>query len=335
MPGYDSLRIAGRLAALFAGVLWLQACSQLPERPADLVLDNGYSGGSALATSPDSSLVAAGALNGMLRVWHLEDGVVYRAWGGHAGPVTGLAFLGTGRLLTAGYDGRLATWTADGRLLRRLDTGKPITAFAIRPDRERFATGHVDGSVRLWRADMTLLNAWTGLHQGGVRSVAFEAGSDRLASSGDDRAVFLWSATAPPRRLDDPPSDARVLQFEPGGGALLGAGWFRLFRWDLDSGALVTLPTDHGGIINDIEFMADGRLASISRQTDSAVLLLDSVSGRTLDRLQRHALCGTAVAPSPDGRYLATTSDDASVRIWRLHRAPGGSSARESGQPAE
>jgi WD40 repeat protein len=48
------------------------------------------------------------------------------------------------------------------------------------------------------------------------------------------------------------------------------------------------------------------------------VLFLDPLSGKTNARYQQHDLCGVAVNVSPDGRYLATTSDDASVRIWKL-----------------
>ena len=91
-----------------------------------------------------------------------------------------------------------------------------------------------------------------------------------------------------------------------------------LYRWNPASGELASLKTEHRGIINNIQFTPDGQLASISRQTDSAVLFLDPLSGETSARFQKHDLCGVAVNVSPDGRYLATTSDDASVRIWKI-----------------
>ena len=82
---------------------------------------------------------------------------------------------------------------------------------------------------------------------------------------------------------------------------------------------LTTLPTEHDGIINSIQYSANGRyLASISSKTDSSVYFLDPMNGQVLRRFQRHDLCGSWVALSPDEKYLATTSDDATVRIWRL-----------------
>ena len=97
-----------------------------------------------------------------------------------------------------------------------------------------------------------------------------------------------------------------------------GGSWFRLFRWNLQDGALTILPTQHHGIIKSVEYVSNGVLATISRQTDSSVYFLDPASGETLRSFQRHELCGGDITISPEGRYLATTSDDASVRIWVL-----------------
>jgi WD40 repeat protein len=99
----------------------------------------------------------------------------------------------------------------------------------------------------------------------------------------------------------------------------MGGSWFRLYRWNLQDASLQTLSTRHRGIIRSIEFLPGSvGLASISRQTDSSVLLLDPHTGETLRRFQQHELCGADITVSPDGRFLATTSDDASVRIWDL-----------------
>ena len=50
-----------------------------------------------------------------------------------------------------------------------------------------------------------------------------------------------------------------------------------------------------------------------------ALQLLRPASGQIRQRLRPHALCGGHVRFSPDGRFVATTSDDASVRIWDLN----------------
>ena len=113
--------------------------------------------------------------------------------------------------------------------------------------------------------------------------------------------------------------DTWTLAFSPDGQWLSGGTWFRLYRWNLDDGSLTTVSTEHYGLIKSVQYTGKGEsLATISRQTDSSVYFLDPVSGAVTRRFQRHDLCGADVSVSPDGRYLATTSDDASVRIWVL-----------------
>jgi WD40 repeat protein len=173
----------------------------------------------------------------------------------------------------------------------------------------------------VWQAtDFTLLQAQQ-LHRGAVRAVAIAPAAARYASSSTDGTVMLWSESGAVRQLDTPPADAWTLAFSPDGHILSGGSWFRLYQWELDGGKLTTIATEHLGIIKSIEYIDDGRaLATISRQTDSAVYFLDAGSGAVRRRFQRHDLCGADVTVSTDGRYLATTSDDASVRLWLLEK---------------
>ncbi len=207
----------------------------------------------------------------------------------------------------------------DGQLLEQLETPAAITHMVADSGTDRLLTGHADGSVRLWRAtDFTLLQEQQ-LHRGAVKAVAIAPGAAHYASSSSDGSVVLWSEGAMRRQLDAPPADAWTLAFSPDGKTLSGGSWFRLYRWNLADGTLTTIATEHYGIIKSIQYINDGNeLASISRQTDSSVYFLDAESGEVQRRFQRHDLCGADIAVSADGRYLATTSDDASVRFWLL-----------------
>lgn len=316
----DRLRIALPVSVLF-GAFLLAGCRAHPDaRPADVIVEDAHGGGSVVAFATDPRWLASGGWEGRIRLYGLPEGKVIGAWQAHDGSVNGLAFAAGGeRLVSAGYDGRLAEWDRNGTALRSHDVGQPVTDMALDESADRLLTGHGDGTVRVWRqSDWRLLEVRR-VHNGAVRAVAFEAGTGRIASSGRDGSVLTWALNGPSRRLPSPPSDARTLVFSTDGSMLYGGGWFDLFQWRLADGALTILGTEHHGIIRSLDLAADGRtLASISRQTDSAVYFLDPHTGATVARFQPHALCGADVAVSKDGRYMATTSDDASVRIWRL-----------------
>ena len=308
----------GLVSALLLALLLLGGCQSVPERPADVIIEDAHGSGSRIAVDPDSRLIASGGWGGRVKLWDIGDGKARGQWQAHSGAINGIVFVDDGtRLLTAGYDGRIAIWNLDGTPLSQWPAGSPVTALAAASTTGPVLTGHKDGKVRLWDTDGRLRAQWQP-HRGMVRAVSVTQDAVLMASSGADGKVFLWPADGHPQQLEPPPTDAQTLAFDPGGDTLYGGGWFQLFRWEIPGGRLALLSTDHRGQIHSIGFLPDGRLASISRETDSAVLLLNAEDGTTAERLKRHELCGVAVQPSPDGRFLATSSDDASVRVWRL-----------------
>ncbi len=316
--------------ALVAGLL--SACASAPRQAPDWSEEDAHTSGSVLAFNQDSTLLASGGLGGWVRLWRLPEGTAGPGWRAHEGPVTGLAFVDGGdQILTAGWDGTLALWSRPGRLARRLETGEPVTAIAFDEASHRLITGYSDGWVGLWSLpDLQPIDRKR-LHGGQVKAVAVQSGGSRLASSGSDGRVFLWNQGEPPRDLEVPSTDVWSLAFSPDHKYLMGGGWFDLYRWTLDDERLAVLPTEHYGIIVSISFSREGSLAAISRQTDSTVDILDPNTGVVLKRLKKHALCGSYVSFAPNSRYLATTSDDASVRFWDLggagKKAPSGEAA--------
>jgi WD40 repeat protein len=313
-----------KLFSLF--VLMVTACAGQPVAVApDVVHARAHNGGSSVSFSQSGELLASGGWEGSINIWRLPGGEPLYRWQAHQDSVNGVVFTDNDRyVITAGYDGWLDEWALGGTSLRRVKTPSPITCMAASPRGDRLITGHDDGAVRVWRPqDFSLLDERK-LHRGKVKAVAIEATAGRYASSGTDGTVYLWTDNGEATPLENPPTDAWSLVFSPDGRRLYGGGWFRLFRWDLRDSALVSLPTEHHGIIKSIQFTADGsELASISRQTDSAVLFLDPMTGAVTRRFQQHELCGASISVSSGGRYLATTSDDASVRIWVLNRQGG------------
>ena len=321
----------GAVRWLFIGLLSsLVSCTSTPVHEPDVVLSNAHGGGTELAFNQAGSLLASGGWSGYLRLWQLPGGAAVRSWRAHPAEITGIVFFDHGRrILTTGRDGSLATWDEQGKELYRRLSDSPVTSMALDEATDTVVTGHHDGSVRLWRlTDLVAVENFS-IHADSVRAVASHAAGEWFASSDSDAQVYLWRRDGSYQVLQPPATDVRTLAFTPDGDWLYGAGWFRLLRWKVPGGEREVLKTDHFGIINSIWFTADGStLASISRQTDSAVLFLNPASGATVKRLQRHDLCGAAVRVSDDGRFVATTADDGSVRIWDWQQAGVGSIPR-------
>jgi len=156
--------------------------------------------------------------------------------------------------------------------------------------------------------------------QARINSIAVTEGANLIAVSSRGRRVVLLNLQLEHvRELQSPPRNAIEIAFSPDGQQLAGGAWFRLFFWDLPSQQFRVVKSDHWGMAFSIDYSPDGEyLASIGRVTDSEIYLVSPKTGKLKRHLRHHKLCGAAVRVSPDGRYLATASDDRSIRLYDL-----------------
>jgi WD40 repeat protein len=281
-----------------------------------------HNGGSQLAFNRRETLLASGGWEGKVALFDVRKKKFKRSWVAHTDQVNGLYFYGRfrPRLISAGYDGYLKKWKLSGKLVKKVHAGSPITSMAVSKRRRRLVTGHKNGSVKVWHLRSLRLLHSVRKHRRSVRAVAISDRTKKIASSAHDGRVYVWNeGRRPVRPLPRAPSDARSLIFDKKSRYLIGSGWFKLFRWQLKDRSLRVVKTEHRGIIKSIDLIKSSNLlATISRQTDSSVYLVHQKTGATVHRLQKHELCGSFIRVSPRGRWVATTSDDASVRIWNL-----------------
>ena len=307
---------------LFLFILLQSACQKPAEIKPSYIHHDAHSSGNLVLIAAGSALGVSAGLDGGVSLWNLADGSLTASWVAHDGPVYGLSVLTSGdRLITAGWDGKLKQWDMTGRLLEQVQTGSPVTAMVNDPVTGELLTGHADASIRYWALPRVQLLKQIPLQGGRIQSLAYHAGSGGYAASDDGGRVWYWVKDQKPRQLADLSAYIRTLAFNTDGGQLFGGSWFDLHRWDLPLGTMQVLDTDHRGLIADIAWSrANNDIVSISRQTDSSVLSLDPETGKTRANYGKHDLCGSSIDISSDGKYLMTTSDDASVRIWQLGR---------------
>lgn len=307
-------------ACIVLVLLGLGACATRPHLDAPRhIAENAHGGGGALAISADSHRGASGGWGGTLRIWQLPDGKPLARWPAHQGAIKGLTFLADSmRLLSAGWDGRLKAWEISGKPIASWDLGAPATSFQASADRALVLLGLEDGRVELWNVQGERLESWRP-SRSRITAVALNLAKNRFAAADARGRVWRWSQRSLLAALASPKSRMRTLAFDPRNDALWGGGWFDLYVWPAEAPRPRRVATPHRGIINHIEFGPQAAyLATISRITDSAVLLLNPDTGESLRAFQKHNLCGIGVAVSPDGQRMMSSADDASVRFYEL-----------------
>lgn len=270
-------------------------------------------GTTALAFTPDKQRFISGGFRGDLRVW---DAATQRQLGeshAHRGAVRAILPLATGDFISGGDDGRLILWHDNQIKAQARDAA--VTALAL--FRGMVISGHHDRRLRIWSADTLRPTGEIALNDD---VVALSAHGNQLAV-GLDHAILLLDGNLETRRTIPVAHAPHDLQFSPDGRTLAAGSWFRLDLWDVASGEFRSIPTEHNGLLTSIAFSPDGHyLATLGRNTDSSVRVLDTTDFRVVQRYQAHRLCGAIIRFSPDGKLLASGSDDESVRLYRTER---------------
>ena len=147
----------------------------------------------AVAFSPDGSLIATASGDMTARVWHTATGASSAVLSGHTSGVTAVAFSPDGSLIaTASDDMTARVWrTATGAssaVLSGHTSG--VTAVAFSPDASLIATASDDTTARVWHAATgTLLGTLIAL-PGGGNALILAAGGYQVDDPGDD----IWWA---------------------------------------------------------------------------------------------------------------------------------------------
>jgi WD40 repeat protein len=266
------------------------------------------------------------------------DGELLVAWDAADGRRLGEVGSADGRhgVLAVSADGRHVAGAGTGQTIALLDAPSlagrgrlrgsedGIHALAFSPDGKWLVSGGNDHGTRLWSLDPA------------AGSADPEPGKRTVPTFGDLRArgpdgVWVGDGKAsgsivlegreggkPLRRLAGPPGAYPRLIASPDGKRLAALSWPRdLFVAGLPEGKWQAKWRLSEGTVGPIVFSADGRWLA-SGGDDNVVTVRDAGSGEVRAVLRGHREQLYALAFSPDGWTLASSSADRTLRLWHL-----------------
>lgn len=308
-----------------------------------------YGGVTALAFTPNGKTLAGSMVTGGggpdgsstwktdVFLWDVSSGRVLGGFSVTGSKILSLAFSPNGRWLASGVTGNVvAVWdAATGQLLKTF-TGQVdgVDFVMFTPDGTQVWGGSWDRAVNVWDVtsgthvrviegspalthDPTMPFKVPGLSRA---TSVFSSPARLLASvSGiTGSAVRLWDGQTRRKLREFGWEDRKfsAVAFSPSGNVLAGGegnGGIRL--WDVATGAdVVTIKEGQDSDV--IALSLDGTVIAQAGMGDFSIKLWSTNNESTLQKLTGHTDDVNHMVFSPDGKLLASSSDDETVRLW-------------------
>jgi WD40 repeat protein/tRNA A-37 threonylcarbamoyl transferase component Bud32 len=269
--------------------------------------------------SHDGRQIATGSWDKTVRLWEAQTGKPLTPALFHRGPVRAVAFTSDDKaVLTGSEDRSVRLW--------EVGAGKPfgtplshqgiLMAAAFSPDGKTILTGSHDKSARLWDG-VTGKELRTFKHEDDVWAVAFSPDSQTILTGSHDNTARLWSANTgeplgPPLQHN---TAVEAVAFSPDGKTVATATYHEVRLWNVFSSKPIGAPHLSGPNCPAV-FSADGKILLTGSQ-DGTGWVLNGATGELLMKLtSEHRSLISAVAISPDGKVLLTSSFYRPAQLW-------------------
>jgi WD40 repeat protein len=272
-----------------------------------------------MAVAPDGSWLAAGSIDGRMRIWDLATGRERVVFGYQDREIAAVAPDGSWLATRVRNDGSVWIWdTATGNQRAVLgDEQTEVTAVAAAPDGSWLAISSRDGRVRIWDTTSRQQRAVLSGHQGAVTTLAVAPDGTWLATGSTDGRVRIWDTDSERRGalLDDHQVGVKALAVKPDG-SWLAAGSIddRIRIWDVPRRRQFAVLGGNQGAVNTVAVPPDGSWLATG-STNGALRKWDIVTEQQLTAITCDATI-SSVAVSSAGNWLAAADSHGRVWIW-------------------
>jgi len=282
--------------------------------------------------SPDGALLASTGDDGRVLVWDARTMAAPTALSGHQGHVNSLAWAGSDTLVSGGDDGAVIAWDLGSAQPRRTFAGgAAVYRVTVDPSGSLLAAAVVDPAVPVWNLRTGERVASLPGHHGSANDAEFIGA--RLLTTDEAGVLRSWDAAR--GELDGAlPADGVIFGVRAQDGRLVLAGESASIRvaslapsrslrrmighrarvrsalFDASGAVLYTASNDGTARAWDVATGAPRFTVGAAEPQPEPPIAPDS----TVPAPNPHGV--RSVALSPDGRTLATSSEDGAVALW-------------------
>ncbi|MEO9966388.1 MAG: caspase family protein [Reichenbachiella sp.] len=312
-----------------ATLLLFVLTSNAQEYPLETVIQRGHR--AAVRTvdySPDGNFVATGSRDNSIKLWQVSTGREIRTFLGHLDPVNIITFDPTGKWIASGSsDNTIIIWeVSTGKIRTKIEGhSKRVSSLDFNADGSQLVSGGWDRTVFRWDvASGKKLAEYKGNPATGIGvgvQVLFTKDDKKIITGNDDGKIIIYDVTtsiAEDTLRNISPSScggcASFIQLGDNSSELLSASRHgAVTLWNYKTGKIIK---EYGGEEDD--YNAIGMKGNYVYVSNEDTLKLYSKAGKLIRKTPIENTKINSSVISPDGKYIATATNDRITRIWNI-----------------